>query len=197
MTNQLLAPFGTALVTDVDVVDAASALLIQSSYDVAPLTALHENAAGDVTTALFAGARSDGGVDGQVGWGTLIRTPAAELALQPPAFTVTLMLMTPDVPAEKRMLFVPSPEVIAPLVIDQLYDAPGCNGTLAALFVEFASTLSAVEMFASGVPPRETVCESLPLQLPLVTVTLYVTDAADCVTVMKRVASPVDQEYVV
>src|SRR5436190_2625586 len=99
--------------------------------------------------------------------------PAAVEAVQPPIETVTSRLTTPDAPAVKRMLFVPIPVVIVPLVIDQPYVAPGCDGTLAELFVEFASTDNGALTLASGVAPGVTVCVPVAVQpLPLVALTL-------------------------
>src|SRR5436190_1876583 len=104
---------------------------------------------------------------------TAMVMPAAVEAVQPPIETVTSRLTTPDAPAVKRMLFVPIPLVIVPLVIDQPYVAPGCDGTLAELFVEFASTDNGALTLASGVAPGVTVCVPVAVQpLPLVALTL-------------------------
>src|SRR5258705_10485903 len=63
--NHELVPLGTCRVSVLFAVEPASVVRLpvmsQSSYSVAPVTALHENATGDVTVAPFAGARSDGG----------------------------------------------------------------------------------------------------------------------------------------
>src|SRR5688500_16785366 len=70
-TYQPLAPLGSASTIDAVLVVPArnvpSAVTSQTSYSIAPVTALQEKATGEVTFAPFAGARSAGGTVEQPG----------------------------------------------------------------------------------------------------------------------------------
>src|SRR5438067_1615621 len=71
-TYHVAGPAGRPALALVEVVDAATAPLTKRSYAVAFCTALQEKATGLATeAALFAGARSDGGVVGHCGAGAL------------------------------------------------------------------------------------------------------------------------------
>src|SRR5436305_9825863 len=71
-TYQVAGPAGRPAVALVEVVETATAPLTKRSYAVAFGTALQEKATGFATdAALFAGARSDGGVLGHCGVGAL------------------------------------------------------------------------------------------------------------------------------
>src|SRR5688500_6656223 len=114
------------------------------------------------------------------------------LLVQEPAVTVTARETLPVVPLLKVMAFVPWPETMAPLVMVQTNDAPGCAATLAGLLDDSQTPAGAV-IVATGFEETVTVCESVAVQVPLLTVTLYVVVAAG-LTVMVCEVAPVLQE---
>lgn len=74
------------------------------------------------------------------------------VCVHPLAFrTVTPRVSVPRLPAVYRMLAVPAPDVIVPLLMVQVYVAPEpALGTEAELFLEPFRTLAAAVMVAEG-----------------------------------------------
>src|ERR1051326_1761884 len=119
----------------------------------------------------------------------------ADLESEQPAavVTVTLSVSVPAAPAVKLTAFVPFPEVMVPLVIDQLYVAPlPALATLAEPRAP-AAMVETTEMvaFGSGLTVTVVAAEVSLQRFPLVTVTVY---EPELVTLIDCVVAPVDQE---
>lgn len=118
------------------------------------------------------------------------------LTVQPLSVTLTESDIGPALPAVNEMVFVPLPELMVPLTMLQAYVAPACSGTLAERPLSFSSTDVGPLIVALGDDVRVTVCVAVDAQpAELVTVTVYVCDAAVCVAVIDGPVPPFDQRY--
>ena len=102
------------------------------------------------------------------------------IELQPPCCTVTFKVTDPEAPAEKVMLRVPAPPVIAPFPIDHVYVAPiPASGTEAPCPPEFAQTEEGAVIVEDGaVLTTALVIAAGEAQPATVAITLYVPEAA-------------------